>query len=161
MPPGDRVTVSVTVDADPATAFVIFTEETDLWWRRGPKYRIAGRNPGTIQFEPRLGGCLTESFADQVFTTGTITAWDPPHTLQFEWRGVNFAPGEATRVEVRFEAVPTGTRVTIHHTGWAGLPTGHPVRHGRPVPVFIREMGMWWADLMTSFREKLDGKNHP
>ena len=37
MPPAsDQVTVSVTVSADQATAFAIFTEETDLWWRSGP-----------------------------------------------------------------------------------------------------------------------------
>jgi len=32
MPPAyDLVTVSVTVSTDPATAFAIFTKETDLW----------------------------------------------------------------------------------------------------------------------------------
>jgi len=153
MTPGNKVTVSVTVDADPATAFRLFTEETDLWWRRGPKFRIAGRAPGVIQFEPRLGGALTETFENETFSTGTITAWDPPLKFKFEWRGVNFAPGESTEVEVLFEAVPAGTRVTVHHTGWASLRPDHPVRHGQPVPVFVRNMGMWWADLLTSLRE--------
>ena len=78
MTPGDRVSVSVTVEADPATAFALFTEETDLWWRRGPKYRIAGRNPGVLKFEPGVGGRLTESFDTKEFTTGTITVWNPP-----------------------------------------------------------------------------------
>lgn len=153
MTPGDRVSVSVTVAADPATAFALFTEETDLWWRRGPRYRIAGRNPGVLKFAPGVGGRLTESFDGKEFTTGTITAWNPPDTLEFEWRGVNFVPGESTHVQVRFDAVPTGTRVTILHTGWAGLRPDHPVRHGQPVAAFIRTMGLWWGDLMTSFRE--------
>lgn len=155
MIPGDRVCVSVTVDADPATAFTIFTEETDLWWRRGPRYRIAGRNPGVLKFEPGAGGRLIECFDSQEFTTGTITCWEPPNLLEFEWRAVNFAPGESTQVQIRFEAVPTGTRVTILHTGWASLRPDHPVRHGQPVPAFIRTMGMWWGDLLTSFRERV------
>ena len=137
----------------PANAFARFTGETDLWWRRGPKYRIAGCNPGVVKFEPGVGGGLTEAFDNQVFTTGTITAWNPPQSLKCEWRGVNFVPGESTQVEVLFESVPTGTRVTIHHTGWAGLRADHPVRRGQPVPAFIRTMGIWWGGLLTSFRE--------
>ena len=99
-----------------------------------PNYRIVDRNPGVLKFEPDVGGRLIEAFDNQVFTTGPITAWDSPQSLKFEWRGVNFVPGESTSVKVFFQSVPTGTRVTIHHTGWAGLRTGHPVRHGQPVP---------------------------
>jgi hypothetical protein len=153
MTPGNKVTVSVTVDTDPATAFLLFTEETDLWWRRGPQYRIAGRTPGIIQFEPRLGGTLTESFLDQRFIMGEITVWDPPRQFQFEWRAVNFAPGESTTVQVLFEPVPSGTRVTVHHTGWASLPPDHPVRHRQSVPAFIRGTGLWWGGLLTALRE--------
>jgi len=66
---------------------------------------------------------------------------------------VNFAPGESTQVEVVFEAVPTGTRVIVRHSGWAALRPDHPVRHGQQGPAFIRTTGLWWGDLMTSFRE--------
>jgi uncharacterized protein YndB with AHSA1/START domain len=157
MPASDFVTVSVTVPADPATAFAIFTNQTDLWWRSGPKFRIAGREAGVVRFEPWLGGRFMEEFASpsgpQVFTMGAITVWRPPERFQFEWRGVNFAPGESTSVEVVFDAVPTGTRVTVRHSGWAALRPDHPVRHGRQGPSFLRATGLWWGDLMTSFRE--------
>jgi hypothetical protein len=66
---------------------------------------------------------------------------------------VNFAPGESTYVEVVFDAVPTGTRVTVRHSGWAALRPDHPVRHGQQGPAFIRATGLWWGELMTSFRE--------
>jgi uncharacterized protein YndB with AHSA1/START domain len=155
--PSDLVAVSVTVSTDPATAFVLFTQEIDLWWRRGPKFRIGGKQPGVLRFEPRIGGRLLEEFESQsgpqVFTTGTITLWQPPLRLGFEWRGVNFAPGESTQVEVVFEPVPTGTRVIVRHSGWAALRPDHPVRHGQEGPAFIRTTGLWWAELMTSFRE--------
>ena len=68
-------------------------------------------------------------------------------------RRVNFDPGESTHVQVVFEAVPTGTRVTVRHSGWATLRADHPVRHGKEGPAFIRMIGLWWGDLMTSFRE--------
>jgi uncharacterized protein YndB with AHSA1/START domain len=156
-PPSDSVTVSVSVPVDPAAAFAIFTTEIDLWWRRGPKFRIAGRQPGALRFEPWLGGRFMEEYESpagpQLFTKGTITAWQPPERFQFEWRGVNFAPGESTRVEVAFEATPVGTRVTVRHSGWAALRPDHPVRHGLQGAAFIRMNGLWWADLMTSFRE--------
>jgi len=48
----DVVTVSVTVSTDQATAFDIFTKETDVWWRSGPKFRVAGRQAGVLRFEP-------------------------------------------------------------------------------------------------------------
>ena len=121
MPPAsDLVTVSVTVSTDPATACAIFTKETDLWWRSGPKLRIAGKQPGVVQFEPWLGGRFLAEVQSpsgpQVFTKGRITVWQPPERFQFEWRGVNFAPGESTHVQVVFEAVPKGTRVTVRQS---------------------------------------------
>ena len=156
---GDQVTVSVTVAADPATAFALFTEETDRWWRRGPKFRVSGRNPGTVRFEPHAGGRLFEEFESakgpEIFAMGAITAWDPPSGFAFDWRGVNFAPGDVTHVEVAFDAVPTGCRVTVRHSGWSGLRADHPVRHGLPPEGFIRMIGLWWSELMTSYRVTL------
>jgi uncharacterized protein YndB with AHSA1/START domain len=157
---GDQVTVSVTAPADPAAAFAFFTEETDQWWQRGPKFRMAGRNPGTIRFEPRAGGRLLEEFdspdGPHSRVMGTITEWDPPRRFAFDWRGVNFAPGESTRVAVTFEPVPTGTRVTVRHSGWASLRPDHPVRHGQGPDGFIRMIGMWWGELASAFRDALD-----
>jgi hypothetical protein len=66
---------------------------------------------------------------------------------------VNFAQGESTRVQVVFEPVTSGTLVTVRHSGWSTLRADHPVRHGQQGPAFIRRTGLWWGDLMTSFRE--------
>jgi hypothetical protein len=158
--PGDQVTVTVSVAVEPAVAFRVFTEETDLWWRRGLAFRASGRKPGALCFEPRLGGRMFEAFESdsgpRLVEFGHITAWEPPSRLMFEWRGVNFAPGERTEVEVRFEPTETGTRVTLQHRGWASLRPDHPVRHGLQGAAFIAMYGRWWADLMTSMREHID-----
>src|SRR5262245_39186169 len=89
-PSGDQATVSVCVAVGPADAFAVFTEETDLWWRRGVKYRVAGRRPGTLYFEPGVGGRLLESFETEkgthVYETGRVTVWEPPRRLVVKWR---------------------------------------------------------------------------
>ena len=69
---------------------------------------------------------------------GRCTVWEPPSRLAFEWRGIAFAPGERTEVEVLFAPSPSGTSVTVTHRGWASLRPDHPVRHGHDVPAFIR-----------------------
>ncbi len=157
----DVVTVSVTVATDPANAFRIFTEETNLWWRSGPRFRIAGKQTGVVRFEPQLGGRFLEEVrapsGPKLFTIGTITAWDPPDRFEFEWRGVNFAPGESTQVQVTFEAAGSKTLVTVRHSGWSTLRPDHPVRHGQQGSDFIRRTGLWWGDLMTSLRELVAG----
>ena len=152
---GDRVRVQTFVEVAVADAFAIFTEEIDQWWRRGPAYRIGARNPSIVHLEPGLGGRVFEATDDGVVLheMGRITAWDPPGHLAFEWRGVNFAPGEVTTVELWFEARGAGTRVTLDHRGFAALRADHPVRHGQPVVAFIGQLGTWWGAQLTSLRE--------
>ena len=153
----DQARVSVLVHVDRARAFRVFTEEIDLWWRRGLKYRVAGKRQGIIALEPRVGGRLFESFdaggAPRVVESGRVTVWDPPARLVFEWRAVNFAPSEGTEVEVLFEQDGTSTRVTVTHRGWSKIRPDHPARHGLAPAAFLRMMGLWWADLLSSARE--------
>ena len=156
-PPGDRATVSVFVAVPPADAFDVFTREIDLWWRKGPKFRIGARRPGVLTFEPGVGGRLLESVdlpsGPRAFTVGLVTAWEPPARLEFEWRGVNFEPDEKTVVEVTFAAQRAGTLVTVQHRGWSALPEGHPARHGLVGPDLSRMIGLWWGELLSSLRE--------
>ena len=156
-PPGDQARVSVLVRVEPRVAFSVFTEEIDQWWRRGFKYRVAGKRRGIIRLESGVGGRLFESFetpsGDEVVETGRVLAWEPPSRLVFEWRAQNFGPSETTEVEVLFEPAPRGTLVTVTHRGWSRIRPDHPARHGLPVAEFIRMMGMWWADLVSSMRE--------
>lgn len=155
-PAGDQVTTSALVRVEPAEAFRLFTEEIDQWWRRGFKYRVAGRARGILCLEPRVGGRLFESFdsseGTRVVETGRVTAWAPPARLVFEWRSVTFAPAEKTEVEVCFDPSPTGTLVTVTHRGWEAIRADHPVRHGQPSREFLRTMGLWWGDLLGALR---------
>src|ERR1700761_7361124 len=78
---GDKATVSVTVAVPQATAFEVFTQEIDLWWRRGPRFRFL-REPGQLSFEATVGGRLFELFTSasglQVREVGHVTVWESP-----------------------------------------------------------------------------------
>jgi hypothetical protein len=164
--PHDRVSVTLHVDAPQRVAFDVFTGEIDLWWRHGRAFRSGERGHSVLHLEPGVGGRLFEQIGEpgadadpgtgaaHVVQTGTVTAWDPPHGLAIEWRGVNFAPGERTTIDVRFEPRGTGTTVTLVHRGFASLRLDHPVRHGQPAPAFIRELAMWWSSQFDSLRQR-------
>ncbi len=154
--PGDQARVSVLVEVSPDEAFRIFTQEIDQWWRRGLAYRAGGRTTSVLHLEGRVGGKLFETIdsggSTRVVQTGHVIVWEPPARLVFEWRATNFAPDERTEVEVCFEASRSGTLVTVTHRGWSRIRPDHPARHGHDVPAFIRMMGLWWGDLMSSLR---------
>ncbi|MBX3232993.1 MAG: SRPBCC domain-containing protein [Labilithrix sp.] len=162
---GDGATVTTFVRVTPEVAFAVFTEEIDAWWRTGPQYRVAGRRRGRLFFEPKLGGRLFETFeassGARTVELGTVLAWDPPRRFELEWRGVNFAPGEKTFVEVAFEPLNDGTKVTVRHRGFSALRDGHPVRHGKTGADFSRMIGLWWGGLATAFREHAEAARGP
>jgi len=156
-PAGDVASVSVFVAAPPAVAFQVFTEEMDLWWGQGPAYRIAGKRRGKLILESGVGGRLFETFTGETgshtVVVGNVLVWDPPGSLELEWRSVTFVTGEKTRVAVRFEEKRDGTLVTVRHGGWSAIRPDHPVRHGEDTAAFLRRLGLWWGKLMTSLRE--------
>jgi uncharacterized protein YndB with AHSA1/START domain len=156
-PRGDSATVSVLVKVSPSDAFAVFTEEIDLWWRTGPRYRIGAKRPGKLCIEGGPAGRLFESYetkaGPRTFEVGKVLVWEPPHRLSLEWRGVNFKPDESTLVEVVFEASASGTLVTVKHRGWSSLRPEHPARHGLEGSAFSRMIGLWWGELLSSLRE--------
>ncbi len=155
-PRGDQVRVTLAVAVPQDVAFDIFTNEIDRWWRKGPRFREIGMSAGMIRLEAGVGGRLFESVesggVERVFVVGRVRAWEPPSRLVFTWKNQVFAANEDTEVEVTFAATASGTLVTVVHRGWAGLRPDHPARHSMPVDEFIRSLGGWWGDLMSSMR---------
>lgn len=149
----DSVRVTTHVAVEPADAFEVFTRETDLWWRKGPRFRFGGGRVGVLRFEEKAGGRLTESFEDgTTFEVGVVRAWEPGARLVFEWRGRNFEGDQRTEVEVRFTARGEGTEVVLEHRGWSKLPAAHPARHGLVGRAFEDMLGLWWGQIVTSYR---------
>lgn len=111
---------TIDIAADPEAVFELFTTERGLvrWMA----------SEATIDLRP--GGAWRWVHDNGDTSAGEYLEIDPPDRLAFTygWESGQFddvAPG-STRVDVTFDPIPVGTRVTILH---AGLPITHVERH--------------------------------
>jgi len=162
--PADTVKVSTTVSADPLRTFEIFTEEVDLWWKHGPRFRQGATRESTLRFESGLGGRLVEVYGAggfEVFVLGRVTVWEPGKRLAFEMGGRAFEPDDPwPLVDIHFEAGAAGTRVSLEMSGFERLPPDHGVFHGLEGAAFHGMMGLWWSDLIVALRARLRSREH-
>ncbi len=143
--------VSVRVNASPQEAFRAFTEDIADWWRENPLFSLTPRGDGRLRFEPGVGGRLVTTLkSGKEFEIGAVSVWAPGERLVLSWRVASLAPGAATEVEVRFEAVGDQTRVTVEHRAWDGVPQDHAARHGFPLELFQRRLAEHWRALILS-----------
>ena len=140
------------VEVSPADAFEVFTEEVDLWWRRGPRFRGGGPDSELCFERDAEGRRLIERGKDGVFEIGRVHVWEPGKRLLLSYRLRNFTRDERTEVEVRFEEQGKGTRVVLEHRGWQALGPEHPARHGLTGESFSGMIGLHWGDLITAYR---------
>ena len=144
----DAVTVSTIVKAEPALAFEVFSGEIDQWWRRGPRYRQ--RTDSVVSFVDRPTRRLVEVTPDGTIDLGEVTRWDPPALIRMNWfMQVGIEKRAANTVEVRFEPIGNGTRVTIIHSGWVDLEAD-----GAAASI----IGLWWSNPLVDFRAACDSR---
>ena len=111
----------------PDRAFTAFTAEMASWWPLAT-HSVGGDDAVGETVDGRVGGQITEHLRDgSTSVWGTITAWEPPGHLAFSWHAGS-DPTEPTHVEVSFEAVDGGTRLTLVHTGWERRHDGDRMR---------------------------------
>jgi activator of Hsp90 ATPase-like protein len=141
-----RITVEVALN--PMIAFAVFTEEIGRWWRPGPiNWNNSKRAIGT-RMEAKVGGSWIEIYDEATgegFEQGKITVWEPGSRLAFLYRDAGKAL-DGTEVEVRFEAIDDGTRVTLEHRGWDKLPAD-VVQQMRP----LKRWG--WSNVLNWYSE--------
>ena len=151
------IVVSIEVAADPLLAFDVFTADIDAWWLRGPQHRFRAPWDGTLRFEPGPSGRLIEEYADgTAFVIGRVARWEPGRRLLISWRLPNFADAESTEVDVRFEAIDGGTRVSVEHRGRDALRANHPARHGQSGLDLQYMKAESWAMNLTSLRRHFE-----
>jgi uncharacterized protein YndB with AHSA1/START domain/uncharacterized protein YciI len=103
----------VLVDADPQTAFEVFTARIAHWWPLA-EHSVYGAG-STVAFD---GGQIIERGPDGATSLwGTVTRWEPPGALAYSWHP-GHAPDRASHVEITFAAVDGQTLVTVEHSGW-------------------------------------------
>ncbi len=150
------VIVSIEVAAEPYLAFDVFTAQIDTWWLRGPKHRFRAPWNGAIIFEPGPAGRLLEQYADgTTFVIGHVLQWAPGERLVLSWRLPSFADSDTTEVDVRFDAVDGGTRVSVEHRGWDGLRPDHPARHGKQGRDYEYMKASLWAENLTALKQHI------
>jgi SAM-dependent methyltransferase len=103
---GTTIRASSDVALEPGPAFAMIAEEL-----------ASGLARLGIRFEPGAEGRVTEGAVE----VGRVVAWEPGARIALEWHPADWQPDEATRVELRFEPVDDGTRVTLEHSGWGRL----------------------------------------
>jgi uncharacterized protein YndB with AHSA1/START domain len=148
----ERVVVSTFVAVSPRDAFELFTREIDLWWKRSPRYRRMPGQAGTLSFDGEPPAQLIEKDGAGIIVLGRVLAWEAGKRLAFEWRGGELTESDRTEVEVRFDELRGGTRVTLEHRGLGSLPSQHAARHGFSGEAFEAMFGYFWADLLTGYR---------
>jgi uncharacterized protein YndB with AHSA1/START domain len=108
---------SVILRCDPARAFLLVTESAGQWWPAGRRH--TDDENSAIRIEP--AGRFFERASDGTeIDLGVVRIYEPATRLVLDWYP-GTGPDNATRVEIRFEAVERGTRVTVvHDAGAAG-----------------------------------------
>ena len=149
--------VSIRLDAGLEQAFDAFTRRMGDWWRPHPLFATTPKAPGVFALvDPGQHGRLVETLeGGQCFEVGRVTAWDAPNRLAFSFRPASLGSDQNTEVEVRFEAIGDGVRVTLTHRGWSSLPTGHVARHGFGDLLLMTRLGEWWTAQLARYKGRL------
>jgi uncharacterized glyoxalase superfamily protein PhnB len=107
------ISSSVDVATDPATAFKVFTEEMNCWWRQGPINFHDSSRAYENRIEPEVGGRLMEVYdreSGDGLELGRVTAWQPG--VMLSWT----SSIDDVSTVVSFNKSDVGTRVTVEAT---------------------------------------------
>lgn len=143
------VTRTIDVPVDPATAFEAFTEEIDAWYGRAPySWNDPKRAVGT-RFEAGVGGRWVEVWDETTgdgYEIARILEWEPGVRLVMAYRSFSLPPEPRTEIEVRFDRIESGTRVTLEHRGLEQLPPETLETFARRAWIaFMKEFGAYVA----------------
>lgn len=102
---------SVILECDPERAFTLFTEQAGLWWP--PARRHSKDANSTIRMEA-TGRFYERSRDGTEVALGVVRQFEPARRLLLDWYP-GTGPDFPTQVEITFEAVDGGTKVTVRH----------------------------------------------
>jgi len=100
------IRISVDLQLDRFSAFEAIVEELS----------IALARLG-MQFQPGVDGGVREGNVE----VGRVVRWQPSEEIVIEWHAADWQPAEVTSLELRFEPVEEGSRVTLQNRGWGSL----------------------------------------
>jgi len=100
------VSASVDLSLDPSSAFEAMVEEIS-----------SGLSRLGMQLQPGADGRVMEGTTE----VGKVVRWRPPEEIAIEWHAMDWDPASATLLELKFEPLKDGTRVTVGNQGWGNL----------------------------------------
>ncbi len=68
-----------------------------------------------MRFEPSDAGRVLQGEGE----VGRVVRWQPPEAISIEWHGADWEPTKVSSMELRFEPIVGGTRVTLENPEWA------------------------------------------
>jgi uncharacterized protein YndB with AHSA1/START domain len=109
----------VSVQAPPAVAWQVFTEEMGTWWPLAV-YKIGKANAVDAVIEPHVGGRWYERGDDgSTCDWGRVLSWEPHSRLVLTWDiSADWQPDPALNTEIEVRFIPEGkdsTRVEFEH----------------------------------------------
>jgi uncharacterized protein YndB with AHSA1/START domain len=109
------VTETVVVPAPLERVWEAFVDagRREAWWSY---LRLDGRPGGRVEER------WTDTTGREVVTSGRVLEAVAPTRLRMSWADEGWPA--ATEVEVELAPCPSGTRVTVRHSGWERLPEG-------------------------------------
>ncbi|MBX9588635.1 MAG: SRPBCC family protein [Hyphomonadaceae bacterium] len=115
----NSVRKTVIVEAPPAVAWRVFTEQMGAWWPLAV-YKIGKTSAVDAMIEPRVGGRWYERGDDgSTCDWGTVLSWEPPFRLVLSWDiSADWQPDPSLRTEIEVRFIAEGrnsTRVELEH----------------------------------------------
>lgn len=121
------ITRTITLPCDTERAFLLFTRRISEWWP--PERRHTG-DPTSVIVLSEEGRFYEQGKDGHVVELGAVLAWEAPRRLLLDWYpGTDVA--HPTRVEIRFEAEGSFTRVTVEHNPTEASEALFPLRAPR------------------------------
>jgi uncharacterized protein YndB with AHSA1/START domain len=131
----EPIVLSIDLPVAPTTAFELFASSFTAWWPAAT-HSLSRDSATTCHLECVQGGAVEEqSPSGARHRWGTVEALEPGHRLRFTWHPGR-EPDCAQWVEVTFEPLGGGSRVTLTHGGWEAL--------GEIAPILRREYASGW-----------------
>ncbi len=141
----EPIVLSVDLPAPPALAFEAFVARFADWWPAAT-HSLSRDAATACRLSPVPGGALEERAPDGSWHRwGTVQVLEPGRRLRFSWHPGR-DPESAQWVDVAFEPVGDGSRVTLAHGGWDAL--------GEIAPILRREYAVGWQHV---FGERYPG----
>ena len=133
--PTEPIVLSVDLPVPAERAFEAFAPQFASWWPAAT--HSLGRDGATAcRLRCEAGGAIEERTDDGPWQLwGTVEAFEPGRRLRFTWHPGR-EPESAQWVDVIFEPLGSGSRVTLTHGGWEAL--------GEIAPILRREYAAGW-----------------